>query len=183
MQTGPGNSRPVPVATAGLQQEPCITQHQRGPALASAPTEDIAFPEDVEALLRAFYGAALLDELLEPVFRVAGMQLEMHLPRIAAFWETTLLGTGNYIGSPLALHRRAAAASGLGQPHFDRWLQLWERTVTSMFTGPTATRAVAEAERMAVGMLRDLHRHPGEPEGALGATGLRVVAPAPAVSA
>lgn len=131
------------------------------------------------ALLAAFYGAVLLDELLGPVFRTAGMRLETHLPRIAAFWEVTLLGTGTYTGSPLALHRRAAAESGLGQPHFAHWLLLWERTVTSMFAGRVATRAVTEAERMAVGMLRDLHRPPVEHEGAVGVPpALRIVAPA-----
>lgn len=112
------------------------------------------------ALLGAFYGAALLDELLGPVFRTAGMRLETHLPRITAFWEMTLLGSGVYTGSPLALHQRAAAVSGLGEAHFARWLLLWEGTVRSMFAGPTATRAVTEAERTAVGMLRDLNRHP-----------------------
>jgi hemoglobin len=121
----------------------------------------------VEALLRAFYDAALDDGLLAPVFRAAGMRLETHLPRIAAFWEVTLLGTGLYTGSPLALHRRAAAASGLGGPHFARWLLLWERTVRSMFAGPTATCAITEARRMAVGMLRDLKRHPVGHEGIL----------------
>lgn len=114
------------------------------------------------ALLRTFYEAALSDELLGPVFRTAGMRLETHLPRIATFWEVTLLGTGSYTGSPLALHRLAAEASGLGQAHFDRWLLLWRRTLATMFAGPTATRARTEAERMAIGMLRDLHRHPAQ---------------------
>jgi hemoglobin len=111
-------------------------------------------------LLRTFYEAALVDDRLGPVFQTAEMRLETHLPRIVAFWEVTLLGTNTYSGSPLALHRQAAAASGLGQAHFTRWLALWERTVATLFTGPIATRAVTEAQRMAVGMLRDLERHP-----------------------
>jgi hemoglobin len=125
-------------------------------------SQDISTPLDVHALLASFYEVALADELLGPVFRTAGMRLETHLPRIVAFWEVTLLGTNTYTGSPLTLHRRAAAASGLGEEHFARWLTLWERAVASLFVGPTADRAVDEAKRMAVGMLRDLHRHPAK---------------------
>jgi len=137
-------------------------------------------PADVQALLGTFYRAALLDDLLGPVFRTAGMRLETHLPRIAAFWEMTLLGSGTYTGSPLALHRQAATASGLGEAHFARWLLLWEGTVRSMFVGPTASRAVTEAERMAVGMLRDLRRHPAKAGEATGRRELRIAASEPA---
>ena len=137
-------------------------------------------PADVQALLGTFYRAALLDDLLGPVFRTAGMRLETHLPRIGAFWEMTLLGSGTYTGSPLALHRQAAAASGLGETHFARWLLLWEGTVRSMFVGPTASRAVTEAERMAVGMLRDLRRHPAKAGEATGLRELRIAASEPA---
>ena len=129
--------------------------------------KDISTPLDVHVLLEAFYTAALADELLGPVFRTAGMRLETHLPRIVAFWEVTLLGTSTYTGSPLALHRRAAVASGLGEEHFARWLTLWEQAVALLFAGPTADRAVREAKRMAVGMLRDLHRHPSAAEDAV----------------
>ena len=62
-------------------------------------------PADVQALLKTLYRAALLDDLIGPVFWTAGMRLETHLPRIAAFWEMTLLGSGTYTGSPMALHR------------------------------------------------------------------------------
>jgi hemoglobin len=161
-----------------------IHEHQHdADRTTSAARTDITSAADVHALLVTFYEAALLDPLLGPVFATAGMRLDTHLPRIAAFWQVTLLGTGTYSGSPLALHRRAAAASGLGQAHFDRWLLLWERTVRSMFTGPTATRAVSEAQRMAVGMLRDLDRHPPTAEGAASTvTGLRIVSGAPEAS-
>lgn len=134
----------------------------------------------MEALLRAFYGMALRDGLLGPVFQTAGMRLEKHLPRITSFWEVTLLGTGTYAGSPLAVHRQAAAVSGLGEAHFARWLVLWGRTVTSMFSGSTATRALADAERMAAGMLRDLRFHAAQQDGA---TGLHLTAREPAASA
>lgn len=141
----------------------------------------------MERLLQTFYAAAARDALLGPVFETAGMRLETHLPRLPAFWELTLLGTGTYTGTPLAVHRNAADASGLGEAHFARWLVLWARTVTAMFTGPTATGAMTEAQRMAAGMLRDLHRHAGQPESALdrpdAPAGLRLTAHEQAASA
>ena len=168
MQKGPGNSRPVPARRPNTDLEPGIPHREPDQTPGSPPTADMATPGDVEALLRAFYGAALRDDLLGPVFQRAGMRLETHLPRITSFWEVTLLGTGTYAGSPLAVHRQAATASGLGELHFERWLVLWARTVTSMFMGPTATRAVTDAERMAAGMLRDLHRHAANEDGTVG---------------
>ena len=89
----------------GQEQEPGIRQRQPDPPTVRGRTEDIVTPADVQALLKTLYRAALLDDLIGPVFWTAGMRLETHLPRIAAFWEMTLLGSGTYTGSPLALHR------------------------------------------------------------------------------
>jgi hemoglobin len=185
VQTGRGISRLVPPRRPGPDQERRIQPHPHPHAHASVTEagQDIATPADLTALLRAFYSAALLDGLLGPVFDRAGMRLETHLPRIGAFWEVTLLGTGDYTGTPLALHRQAAAVSGLGEAHFARWLLIWESTVTSMFTGPTASRAISEAQRMSVGMLRDIRSHPEEHQPTVRSVqALSVIAPVPATS-
>jgi len=117
---------------------------------------DITDRADLDDLLHAFYDAALHDELLGPVFATAGMDLAVHLPRIASFWEVTLLGTGEYFGRPMQLHRHLAATAGLGAGHFQRWLALWYQTLTAMFAGPNAERAKTEAGRIADHMVRDL---------------------------
>jgi len=119
---------------------------------------DIMDRADIEALLCAFYSAALVDPVLGPVFAIAEMDLAAHLPRIASFWEVTLLGTGAYVGRPMQLHRHLAATAGLAAIHFERWLVLWQHTLTALFKGPTATRAASDAQRMAVGMLRDIEK-------------------------
>jgi hemoglobin len=118
---------------------------------------------DVDALLQAFYGCALSDELLGPIFAIAGIDLAVHLPRIAAFWEVALLGIGEYVGRPMQLHRQLANTAGLGAPHFQRWLALWGQTLTAMFAGPTADRAKNEAARIADRMIRDLAHSPPRP--------------------
>ena len=102
---------------------------------------DLTDRADLDALLHAFYGCALNDELLGPVFASAGISLAAHLPRIASFWEVISLGTGEYFGRPMQLHRHLADSAGLGALHFQRWLALWDQTLTAMFVGPTADRA------------------------------------------
>lgn len=119
-------------------------------------SRDLTDREDVDALLHAFYGKALHDELPGPVFASAGMDLATHLPRIAYFWEVTLLGSGEYFGRPMPLHRHLADTASLGAPHFQRWRCLWDQTLTAMFAGPTAERAKSEALRIAEHMIRDL---------------------------
>lgn len=128
---------------------------------------DILVRDDLDALLDAFYGVALHDDLLGPVFTAGGMDLDRHLPRIAAFWEVVLLCTGDYVGSPIQLHRDLAVYAGLRDIHFARWLQLWDETVDRLHAGPVADRAKAEAAMMAAGMLRAIRgedqRHPQLP--------------------
>jgi hemoglobin len=119
-------------------------------------SHDLKDRADLDALLQAFYGAALDDELLGPVFASASMDLAAHLPRIVSFWEVTLLGTGEYFGRPMQLHRHLADTAGLGAPHFERWLALWDQTLTAMFAGPTVHRAKTEAARLGDRMLHDL---------------------------
>ena len=115
---------------------------------------DLDTRERIDALLQAFYGQALEDELLGPVFRAAEMDLATHLPRIAAFWEKSLLGTGEYTGRPMQVHAHLMETAGLAAPHFTRWLALWRETVETRYAGPLADQALRDAPRMADAMLR-----------------------------
>lgn len=108
----------------------------------------------IDALLLAFYSQALDDEVLGSVFRSAHLELATHLPRIAAFWERSLLGTGGYGGRPMQVHRHLMDTAGLSARHFTRWLELWQQTLAALYDGPLATRAARDAERMAEAMLR-----------------------------
>ena len=58
---------------------------------AESPTRDLADRDDVYALLTAFYGRALVDELLADAFTdIREKGLESHLPVMCDFWETML---------------------------------------------------------------------------------------------
>lgn len=132
--------------------------------------DDIETRADVEALVRAFYERAMADEIIGWLFvDVAGLDLEAHLPRIADFWETVLLGAGSYRGGAFRPHAALHAKAGLRGGHFVRWLALWEQTVDERFAGPRAEQAKAHAQRTAAAFRRRLGGY-GEPAPAPGLT-------------
>jgi hemoglobin len=115
------------------------------------PDRDIETREDCEQLVRSFYSRALTDPLIGWIFvDVAGLDLEAHVPKVASFWETILLGAGTYGGGAFAphvpIHQRSG---GLKAAHFQRWLKLWRASVDELFAGPRAELAKAHADRVA----------------------------------
>ncbi|MFC9790790.1 group III truncated hemoglobin [Rhodococcus sp. NPDC127528] len=118
---------------------------------------DIATRADVEALLRRFYGRALVDDLLaEPFTEVREQGLDAHLPVMCDFWETILFGAGTYRGSAMRVHLRVRAQHPLHSEHFERWLALWHGALDEMYAGPMADRARVQGERIATSMHRRL---------------------------
>jgi hemoglobin len=111
---------------------------------------DIETREDCERLVRAFYGRALTDPVIGWLFTdVARLDLEAHVPRIASFWETILLGAHSYGGGAFAPHAALNARAPLRAGHFERWLWLWQQTVDELFDGERAQLATAHATRVA----------------------------------
>jgi hemoglobin len=111
---------------------------------------DIDTRDDCERLVRAFYGRALTDPVIGWLFTdIARLDLEAHVPRIASFWETILLGAGSYGGGAFAPHAALHARAELRAGHFERWLWLWQQTVDELFEGERAQLAKSHAVRVA----------------------------------
>jgi hemoglobin len=111
---------------------------------------DIEDRDDVERLVRAFYSRALVDPLIGWIFTdIAKLDLEAHVPRIASFWETILLGARSYGGGAFRPHAVLHERVGLREAHFERWLVLWRATVDELFSGPRAELAKSHADRVA----------------------------------
>jgi hemoglobin len=118
---------------------------------------DLATREDVEALLRRFYGRAFADDMLaEPFGELRAQGLESHLSVMCDFWETVLFRAGLYRGNAFHVHRQLDERHPLGANHFGRWLTLWEVTVDEICHGPAAERAKVQAARIAKSMHRRL---------------------------
>lgn len=128
---------------------------------ATSERHDIETRTDVERLVRAFYGKALTDPVIGWIFTdVARLDLEAHVPQIASFWETVLLGRKSYSGTPFEPHARLHAKVELRAGHFGRWLALWSETVDELFTGEHAELAKAHALRVAQAFHQRLQVHP-----------------------
>jgi hemoglobin len=130
----------------------------------SADRHDIQDRADIERLVRAFYAKAMADPVIGWLFTdVARLDLKEHVPQIASFWETVLLGTKSYSGTPFEPHARLHAKANLRAGHFGRWLALWTETVDELFAGQTAEMAKAHALRVAQAFHARLQSYPAPP--------------------
>ncbi len=124
---------------------------------AGTEKHDIDDRADCERLVRAFYGRALTDPIIGWIFTdVAHLDLEAHLPRIASFWETILLGGQSYSGGMFGVHANLNMRVPLRPGHFARWLALWSATVDELFAGERAELATSHARRVAAAFQRRL---------------------------
>lgn len=111
---------------------------------------DIETPADIERLVGAFYARVRQDDQLGPIFDgVARVDWEKHLPHIATFWNTVLLGTGDYMGNPVTVHLTLGQKTLLRSAHFERWLALFIQTVDEQFVGLRAENAKIRARSIA----------------------------------
>lgn len=101
--------------------------------------KDIDNQQDIEFLIRSFYGVALQDELLAPNF--AGIDFEHHFPRMFNFWGFILLGKEGFTGNVFDKHK----ALNVGNEEFERWLTLFHNTVDANFQGEIAEKAKSQA--------------------------------------
>lgn len=141
----------------------------------TAGLRDIQDRADCELLVRRFYSQALVDSLIGWIFTdVAKLDLESHVPRIASFWESVLLGAQSYPGGAFAPHAALHARAGLQPGHFARWLLLWNRSVDELFCGDRAEQAKAHAARVAAAFQRRLGVLGGGPRATSPTGGLQI---------
>ncbi|AJX33173.1 group III truncated hemoglobin [Burkholderia oklahomensis] len=104
-------------------------------------------PENIRALVDAFYERVRDDALLGPVFerKLAG-RWDEHLPKMGEFWSSLVLGTKGYRGNVQAAHQ---PLDGLEPAHFSRWLALFLKTVEARYEPAAAVRFMEPALRIA----------------------------------
>jgi hemoglobin len=125
---------------------------------------DIANRGDCERLVREFYGRALVDPIIGWIFvDVAKLDVDAHVPQIASFWETILLGARSYSGGAFRPHAALHARVRLRAGHFERWLALWCGTVDDLFAGERAELAKSHAQRVAQAFHARLEAMPVKP--------------------
>jgi len=101
---------------------------------------------DLRALVREFYGKALKDPLIGPVFNAHVSDWEHHFDLVQSFWSRSMLGTTRYSGTPFAPHM----GMNLKPEFFDRWVGLFRETAESLLKPAAARAAIAKVEHMSV---------------------------------
>ncbi len=118
------------------------------------PTETVALlpdildEDDVKKFVDSFYDKVVKDDLLRPIFvDIAAVDWDKHLPTMYSFWSSMLLGTRTYAGAPFPVH--GELQSHITRAHFVRWLELFEQTIDSLFSGEVADKAKLRAKNVA----------------------------------
>ncbi len=103
--------------------------------------------EDIQLLVDTFYTKIREENELGQIFndRIED-RWPQHLEKMVRFWQTVLLDEHTYYGSPFMPH----ANLPVDAHHFDRWVELFNETVDSLFFGEKAERAKWQGNRMAV---------------------------------
>jgi hemoglobin len=108
--------------------------------------KEISNIEDIKLLVDSFYTKVREDELLGDIFNNAIQDhWPVHLDKMYRFWQTVLLEEHTYNGSPFVPH----AQLPIEKKHFDRWLELFNKTIEEHFAGTIAEEAKWRAEKMA----------------------------------
>lgn len=107
---------------------------------------DITTIEDIKLLVNTFYTKVQKDDLIGPIFneKMQGRWPE-HLETMYKFWQTILLEQHTYSGSPFPPHKHLP----VDQSHFTRWIEIFTKTVDSLFIGILAEEAKMRAVTMA----------------------------------
>ena len=107
--------------------------------------KDILNLVDVKLLVDEFYTKVRDNELLSPIFNgVIGDKWPAHLEKMYGFWQTLLLDTPAYSGSPFLKHAKLP----IQKEHFDTWISLFNETIDEHFGGEKASEAKWRAARM-----------------------------------
>ena len=100
---------------------------------------DIETRDDIVSMLYSFYNRAFKDELIGRFFtEVVPLDLETHIPVIADFWESIVLGTRGYRKNVMEVHQHIHHLSAIKKEHLERWVFLFTGTVDALFKGDKA---------------------------------------------
>lgn len=120
-------------------RQDATTADEAEEARARAQVEDY-----LEAALRRFYEKVKADDLIGPPFDRVVHDWDAHIRTMQDFWSRALLGTTRYNGQPFPPH----LTLGIGQAHFDRWLELWKAAAQETMPAGLAEHVSSMAANM-----------------------------------
>lgn len=112
--------------------------------------QDLDSPEEIERLVRTFYGRVFEDDLLAPVFvDQAKVDLEEHIPKLTGFWCALELGIPGANVRPTQKHSELSAEAPFRSEQFSRWVALFHDTIDGQWSGAHAASMKARALHIA----------------------------------
>ena len=119
---------------------------------------DLEGRSDIELLIDTFYEKVKVDPDIGFFFKeIVPVNWESHMPLMYDFWETTLFHKAAYKGNVLQKHVLLNSKAIMTKAHFDRWLELFQKTVDELFKGSNAELAKTRALSIATVMQIKLH--------------------------
>ncbi len=110
------------------------------------PSPQLCTEAEVTELVSTFYVKVRHDAVLGPIFEAHVADWSVHMPKMIAFWSAALMGSKNYRGNPMVVHR---ALPDLTQSMFERWLGLFQDTTRLLPNRAMAARADELSRRIA----------------------------------
>lgn len=108
---------------------------------------------DVYLLVSNFYHLVRKDELLAPIFNyhISEKQWDLHIEKLTDFWMTALFGIACFKGNPGRVHKKVDANfnHSISEDYFEKWLELWYKSIDNKYQGAMAHRAKDAARNMA----------------------------------
>lgn len=121
---------------------------------------DIQNRADIELFVNRFYEKAFVDDLIGFIFvDVVKLNLEIHAPKIADFWETILFDVQKYNGNAMDKHFDINKIEPLKKEYFDRWILIFKQTIDELFVGDLAEKAKTRAFSIAKLMEHKMINH------------------------
>jgi hemoglobin len=103
--------------------------------------------DDIRTLVHTFYGRVREDELIGPVFNAKVEDWPEHLSNLCDFWSSVVLRTRRFQGRPMRAH--LLIADQISGEHFDRWLDLFEKTARDVLPPDAAPIFIQRARQIA----------------------------------
>ncbi len=110
------------------------------------PALTLCSEDEIDRLVRRFYGRVRQDGLLGPVFEAHVHDWEEHMQHLVDFWSALLRGTRRFRGAPMQKHM---VIDELREELFERWLVLFRQTTAELGNTPMQRLADDAAERIA----------------------------------
>lgn len=107
---------------------------------------DIKDKSDVILFVNAFYSKVKDDDTIGPIFKskIPADHWPVHLERMYSFWNTVLFGQIEYRGNPFSKH----ISLPIDKEHFDMWIDIFERELRTLFSGPKTEETIDRARKM-----------------------------------